>query len=256
MIDRAATALAVTLLAAAVLAGCVADQPALPAPKVDLHEAARINTRLGIAYMNEGDMAVAQEKLNRAIEQDSDYAPAHAALGLFYTQRGNIDEAEKSYRRALSLDDQSPEIRNAAGAFLCNRGKTQEGLADLLAAAHNLQYATPEIAWTNAGICAKAAQRNDDAEQYFRSAVQTNPKYADALLQLASLSFAKQDYKTANAFLQRYERVGPPAPDALLLGAQINRLMGDPQDAHDYEVKLLQKFPNSDQARELLKRSN
>jgi type IV pilus assembly protein PilF len=256
MIDRAAAALAATLLAATLVAGCVSDQPALPAPKADLHEAARLNTQLGIAYLNEGNMAVAQEKLNRAVEQDSNYAPAHAALGLFYAQRGNLDEAEKSYRTALSLDDQSADIRNAVGAFLCNRGKTQEGLGDLLIAARNLQYPTPEVAWTNAGICAKSAQRGDEAEQYFRAALQANPNYADALLQSADLSFTKKDFKTARAFLQRYERVGPPVPEALLLGARVNRQLGDPQDAHDYEVKLLQKFPNSDQARELLKRSN
>jgi type IV pilus assembly protein PilF len=245
----------IALLLLALLTGCVSVNPTdSSTPKADPHEASRLNTQLGLGYLNEGNMAVAQDRLSRAVEEDPDNADAHAALAMFYTRRGNLDEAEKSYRHALSIDPRRPEILNAVGSFLCGHDKGDEGLKDLLAAAETLSYNTPEIAWTNAATCARSIQRPAEVEQYLRSALQANPNYPDALLRMAEVNYDKQDYRGAHAFLQRYERVGPPAPDELLLGARVARQLGDAQDAHDYEVKLIQKFPNSDQAREVQKR--
>jgi type IV pilus assembly protein PilF len=238
----------------AVLLACVAESPQRPGPQANLHEAARINTKLGLAYMGEGKMAIALEKLNRAIDEDPDYAAAHAALGMYYARRGNFDEAEKSYRKALAIDGGNPQIRNAVGAYLCDRGKTDEGLKNLIAAARDIDYGTPEVAWSNAGVCALSAHRSDDAERFFRSALQANPDYPDALLQMAMLRFARKDYLGARAFLERFEKVAGKTPDSLLLGSRTERALGNTQDARDYEVELLQKFPDSDQARAVTQR--
>ncbi len=245
------------LLLLALLSGCVAVNPqADTTPKADPQEASRLNTQLGIAYLDEGKMAVAQDRLNRAIEENPNNADAFAALGMFYARRGNLDEAEKSYRQAQSLAPDRPEILNAIGSFLCNRGQTDEGLKDLLVSARNLKYDTPEIAWTNAATCARSAGHPDDAKQYLGAALQANPKYPDALMRMADLSYANHDYKGAWIYLQRYERLAAATPAELLLGARVARELGNTQDAHDYEVKLIQKFPNSDQALEVQKRVN
>lgn len=243
------------LLLLVVLGGCVSANPDVnPTSKADPKEASRLNTQLGLAYLGQGKMAVAQDRLARAIEEDPDNSDAHAAMGMFYVRRGNVDEAEKSYRHALSIDPRRPEILNAVGSFLCGRGQVDEGLKDLLAAAQTLSYDTPEIAWTNAATCAQSAQRPGDAEQYLRTALQANPNYADALLQMAQLSYNRRDYTGAWALIQRFEHQAPPSADELLLGARVARQLGNTQDARDYEVKLIQKFPNSDQAREVQKR--
>jgi type IV pilus assembly protein PilF len=238
------------------LSACVAVQAPNPAPKADLHEAAEINTRLGLGYMQEGNLKTAQEKLSNALEQDPEYAGAHAAIAMLYARRGDYDEAEKQYRQALSLDRDNPDLKNTVGAFLCDRSKNEEGLRYLLEAAQDHSYTTPEMAWANAGICTFSAKRPDDAENYFREALKVNPNYPTALAQMARVNFERKDYLHARAFLQRYQRVGPPTPDTLWLGASVERQLGNPRDAHDYEIKLIQKFPNSDQSRQIMNRTS
>ena len=60
---------AAVLLAA--LAGCSSGAPKRP-DKLD--DAAVYNTQLGINYMHQNELAVAKDKLDRAVKQDPSYA--------------------------------------------------------------------------------------------------------------------------------------------------------------------------------------
>jgi type IV pilus assembly protein PilF len=240
--------------AALAVAACVTSGPKSPIPPADLKEAARINTQLGVAYMQEGEQKVAKEKLDRAIQQNPDYAPAHGALAMLYSQRGDVEEAEKEYRRALRLDNQSPELKNNFGVFLCGQGRREEAIEYFMQAAQDFSYSTPEAAWTNAGVCVLQHGGNAaDAEKDFREALRVNPNFPAALLQMGTLSANRGDYLEARAFLQRYERSGPMTADILALRSRVERELGDTGAARDYQVQLLQKFPDSPQAQALRK---
>jgi type IV pilus assembly protein PilF len=242
------------MAAGLLLAGCVTVKPPSPIPPPDDKEAARINTQLGIAYLQQGQPRVAKEKLDRAVQQNPNYAPAHEGLAMFYAGRGDNDAAEDEYRRALRLDSRSSSLKNNFGVFLCQHGKVKEAADYLRSAAEDINYATPEAAWTNLGLC--LLQHGGDkaeAEKDFRQAVRINPNFGSALLQLAGLSIQQQDYLDARAFLQRYERSGPATPDSLAMRAQVERKLGDSGAAHDYQMELLRKFPDSPQAQALSK---
>ena len=66
------------------LAGCATRPSDVPhtTSKKDLQEAARINAQLGLDYMRRGDLRLAEEKLKRAIAEDSSLVLAHTGLGL------------------------------------------------------------------------------------------------------------------------------------------------------------------------------
>ena len=59
-------------------------------------------------------------------------------------------------------------------------------------AAVNPLYRTPWAAYTNSGVCLRAAQRNAEAETRFARALQIRPAYAEAVLQAADLELATQ----------------------------------------------------------------
>ncbi len=241
-------------LAVLALAACVTTGPKSPIPPADLKEAARVNTQLGVAYMQQGEQKTAKEKLDRAIEQNPDYAPAHGALAMLYNQRGDFEEAEKEYRRALHLDSQSSDLKNNFGVFLCGQGRRDEALGYFEQAAQDFSYSTPEAAWTNAGICIiQHGGSAADAEKDFREALRVNANFPSALLQMARISFNRGDYFEARAFLQRYEHVGPVTPDTLSMQSQAERQLGDKGAARDYQIQLIQKFPDSPQAQALRK---
>jgi len=222
----------------------------------NLGDAARINTQLGVDYAGQGRFDIAEEKLRRAVEQDSSYAPAHSTLAYVLAQRGENAEAEREYRRALSLDGADPSTHNNFGVLLCAAGKSAEADKEFMLALRDRTYPTPEAAWTNAGVCARKAGDVDRAEEDFRQALKLKPEFTDALSEIAALAYNRGEWLRVRAFVQRYERVAKPPPDLLLIAANTERELGDPDAAKRYEIKLLREYPESDQAVQLLRKSS
>jgi type IV pilus assembly protein PilF len=222
----------------------------------DLVHAARINTQLGSDYARQGDYVLAEDKLKRAIEQDQRYAPAHMVYGFVLARRGRPAEAEAQYRIGLGLDPNDAGAHNQFGAFLCEQGRYAEGDKQFQIALRDASYVSPESVWANAGVCARRAGDLPRAEENLRQALKIQPEYAEALAQIADIAFQKQDWLRTRAFVQRYERVGPPRPELLYAAAIAERELGDTTAAGRYEAKLLRDFPESDQAVLLAKRSS
>ena len=220
---------------------------ATPAERAEQRSAAQLNTQLGINYARQGQFDLAIEKLQRAVEQDGSYAPAHAGLAVVYQTRGESAEAEKEYRRALALDSSDPTIKNNFGVLLCERGKREEGRRYFLEVAGDKRYATPEQAWVNAGICAKK-DSPEAAEHDFREALRLKPDFRDALAQMAILSFENQDFLRTRAFLQRYDLQKQATAELLGIAARTEMALGDRDGARDFARRVVQEFPESKEA--------
>ena len=93
-------------------------------------------------------------------------------------------------------------------------------------------------------------QLNDanQAEQYFRRALQENPRYPLALQEMAKISYNKQEFMSARAFLQRYASVAQHTPETLWIGFQTERALGNPESAEAYKEQLMISFPVSTEA--------
>lgn len=237
------------VLLMALLAGCASDGDL---PKgVNPRDAARINLQLGADYARKNEFDMAIEKLKRSIKQDSSVAQAHSTIAYVYSAKGMNELADEEYREAISLDPSDGSLRNNFGVFLCAHGKTDEALRNFVRAATSKNYATPEVAWTNAGVCARRKPDIDAAERHFREALQANPKFSDALAQMASLAYEKKDYLRCRGFMQRYLAAGSVTPENLWIAALNERQLGDVDAARDYESRIKREFPESEQAANL-----
>lgn len=246
-----------SLLTLLLLAGCVTtEEVPLPGSEPDLAEAAKINTQLGIDYMRKGQLDLALEKLTKALDQDPDLAVAHSSIAFVYARRGENKLAGKHYREALDQNSDDPFTLNNFGVFLCGQGELKDAEKYFLRAARSKDYATPEAALTNAGVCLRREPKEAPrAEQYFREALRVNPQFPDALLQMAQLNYESGDYLRARAFLQRYESVAPATPQSLLIGARNERRLGDMQAVRTYERRLKTEFPDAAETYQLLDKS-
>jgi type IV pilus assembly protein PilF len=230
-----------------VLASCaktvVRDSEHTPAQLAD------VNMKLGVAYMEEGRYDVALNKLQKAIEADSNFAAAHSMLGVLYNRMGKMEEAEKHYRRSVDLDPQDSMALNNYGQFLCQQGKTSEGIQMFLHALEDPAYASPEAAYTNAGSCSLLAKDQKQADTYFRKALSINPGAAVALYQMADLSFKKKEYLAARGYLQRYQEVAAHDAQSLWLGVRIERALGNQEAEASYALSLRSRFPDAQETR-------
>ncbi len=242
------------LLAALVaVAGCAAQGGTRPdQPQPDGRKVAELNTQLGLAYMQRGEMTRALARLKRAVAADPAYARAHTALGVLYERLGELEQAEAHHRRAVRADPRDSYAHNAYGSFLCARGRLAAADAEFRAALANPLYETPWVALTNAGLCALKAGDPRQAETYFREALGRNPRFAPALIAMADLSFQQGRYLQARAYLQRYQAVAPHTPRSLWLGVRIERRLGDRDAEASYALLLKGKFPDAQETRLLL----
>ena len=238
---------------ALLLSGCVTTEIDPSGHGPDFKEAARLNTQLGVDYMRKGQLDLALEKLEKALKQDPDLAMAHSAIAFVYARKGDNDRAEEHYKEALSLNSDDPFTLNNFGVFLCGQGKNEKADKYFMKAIKAKDYATPEAAWANAGVCARRVPDLARAENDFREALKLNPQFPEALSQMAWLCLQKKDYLRARAFLQRYEAVSKPTAETLWIGVQTERQLGDMMAARSYEHRLKAEFPDADQTYQLLK---
>lgn len=214
-------------------------------------EAARTRTDLGQKYMQQGKLEIALENLEKALEYDPNYTDAHTVIAVLYENIGDAPKAEEHYKRAAALKPKGGNELNNYGAFLCKVGKYDEAQTYFERALADPFYKTPGQALTNAGTCLLHAGKRDEAERMLRLALDQRANDSEALLQLASVLYEKGEYLKARAFVQRFEASAKPRPDALMLGRSIELKLGNGSAAGDYTRKLLQVFPESQQARSL-----
>ena len=241
---------AIAALAGLALAGCKSTS-STPLHAANQQQAAAANTQLGIQYMNEGDLNLAKMKLDRALEEDPGNPAVHSARAMLFERLSLPDKADEEFRTALKLAPHDPDVINNYAVYLCQNGRTNEGVKRFLEAAHNKLYDTPQAAYTNAGVCLRAAKRDDEARTDFEAAVQLRPNYAEAIFQLASLEFDHNEFAAARAHIDGYIGTYQETPDLLLLGVRVARSQGDVVAAQRFARRLQLDFPGSDQTRAL-----
>ncbi len=207
----------------------------------------------GVKYMENGRLDVAQQDLEHAVELDDKNAEAHNVLGVLYERINRTGDAEMQYQRASALDENNYAAANNYGRLLCAQGKYDQAMELLQTVIGSKSYQTPWLGLTNAGLCAKSKGLGADADHYLRKALESNPNFAPALLELAKLSLENRNYLSTRAFIERFESLNGPVAESLFIGMQTEQALGNAKEADAYRKKLQQQFPESKEAMRSLK---
>jgi type IV pilus assembly protein PilF len=242
------------VLSACVLAACnstTGDGSDNIRPSATTNEAAATNLRLAVEYMQRHEYERALEKLDRARQSDPGYALTYNTYGVLYQTLGDNTRAEQNFKHALQLGGDDSATMNNYGRFLCQQNRIDEADAVFRKAASNPLYETREIPLTNAGTCMLGAKRLPEAEKYFRSALEIDPRMPAALMQMSRLTYDRGDALRARGYLQRFLEVSKPTAESLWLGIQIEEKLGDKDAVSSYTMMLRNNFPDSEQAQKL-----
>ena len=236
---------AMILLLAGALAACGGTaNPSRKSVDTESREAAELQVKLGRGYMEQGDLEIAMEKLQRALQLDPRSVDAHTLLAVLNERIGRNEQADSFYRKAERLAPDNGEVNNNLGAFLCGSGRYREADAYFGKALADPFYRSPAAALTNAGVCAAKAGDMGKAEEYFRRVLVIQPENAMSLFELAKMNHARGESLRARAFLQRLEAVAPGDPVVLDLGRRIEDRLGDADAARRYADRLKNEFPD------------
>jgi len=238
---------AALLVAAAMVAGVAQAADSLPLNP----EAARANVQLGVAYMQQGNLALAKDKLDRALKQAPKSVEVHTALAFLYERLEKPQKAEEEYELAMRLGPASSEVRNNYAVYLCRNGKVDKAMAQFELAAKDRLYATPWAALTNAAVCLRSAKRGPDAVRYLDEALRVRPDYASAVFEMADLQLELGAPGLAGEAVDRFLSIGLVSPDVLLAGVRAALAREDRVAAQVYIRRLRRDFPDSVQTRAL-----
>jgi type IV pilus assembly protein PilF len=257
----ARTALLALLLAAGLLlAACksttttmdgVRVDPNNPVPgatEADAKKRAAVRLQLASSYYQSGQLQVAIETAQAAIDLDPNSALAFGLLGLMLMDAGQVARADESFHRALALDKDNPDLSNNYGWYLCQTGHERDSLTYFDRAVANPLYQTPARALQNAGICLMRLHDDAGAERYLLRAMTADATSPVAKFQLAQLYLHERRFDRCDFYFQLLAGSMEPNAETLWLGARISHAKGDQAAQRSYEEQLQLRFPASAQA--------
>ena len=150
---------------------------------------------LGESYFMAGKTEKAVEQFNLLIEIEKS-ARSYAFLGLSYRNLGRFDEAKALFQKGLALDPHN-------STCLFNLGFISERQGDAAA-----------------------------AERYFQETIKYNPRYSDALLELANLRTAAKRLPEAEELLRRYVKVAADPANGYYKLAMVERSLHQTEAAN------------------------
>ena len=175
---------------------------------------------LALTLQRQGDAEGALDALQQIAAQDTEDPQWLIALGQARAQMGDLEGALSEYQKAIALAPENTSVWQAIAEFslsyqyqVYSVGTPAANKAVLLAP-HNPR------SLDLAGQAALSNAEQDEAEGYFRAAIQFDPRYAPAHLHLALVLFQQEDNEAAYQELQKAAALG--SAEALNLLEQVS----------------------------------
>lgn len=195
------------------------------------------------------DYARAMELAQQSLEFDPNNARAYSILGLIHQRQRNPELAQVNFSKAVSLAPNDVAIRNNYGNYLCANRNYREAQENFISAANNPSNPDPDIALSNAGLCALRANDKARASSFFSNALKLNGAQTTALYQLAKMAFENDDALTASGFLSHYLTHKGHSAKSLWLAADIENKLNNQNSRQTLLQQLVAEFPDSPEAR-------
>lgn len=230
--------------------------------------------RLGLTYLEKGNLEQAASSLDRAVElgnqsefylargnlhfDQSEYAEAEGLyesgitagtqLGRLYTnlalsrkEQGKTEGAIDAYSRALQ-QELTPSL---AYEVHLNKGKLHAELEDYKSAISEFETArkldpTAEAHY-NLGLARAENDNPTGAVDAFRSALEEAPEDADIMKDLATAYQRLEDYENAIEFYERALDQRPESSDILIALGRLHERIDQPKTALGYYERLVEK---------------
>lgn len=127
------------------LTGC-ATLPTEQQKEADFHK------KMGIAYLNEGNLQMAFIEFQKAYQIDPDDKETLHGIGLVHFQLEEFEKAKENFLKAVSIDPEFSEAYNNLGVTYMRTGQWQSAVEAFKKALSNPLYRTPEKAFYSLGM--------------------------------------------------------------------------------------------------------
>jgi len=184
--------------------------------------AAKINARLGMAYLEQHDVIRAKQKFLLAMQQGPSLPETWYSMAYFLETTGNKEKAKIHYLKAIQLEPDRGDTLNNYGTFLCRAGDYPGAIQQFLKATQDPTYLEVAAAYENAGLCTLKSAHPHEAKHYFEKALTEDPNRSTSLIELAEVNYKLGNYLLARKELDQYLRSFSPTAQTYYLEKQID----------------------------------
>ena len=234
----------------------------------------------GVCRQETGELEMAVQSFESALEIKSDFADAHYNLGLTFQKLNQLDAAIKSYKDTLSIEPNYIKVHNNLGAIYLELGQMDNAIKsydnvliiqpDNAEAHHNLGNALNELGklddaiksyeqalsiqpsyfevHNNLGSIYYELGQRDQAINSYKQALSINPDSADALNNMGIVYQTLDQFNEAASFYKKAISINPEHPEALNNLGNILKEFGQFDEAIDFYKKALTVNPKFDEA--------
>jgi superkiller protein 3 len=244
---------------------------------------------IGMAYFDKGLLDKAEFYYLKALEQDTQFAPAYAGLGIVYGRKGLVTESVFNFKEAVRLSPNCALLYNWLGDAYFDQGKMEEAIREYTRAteldgmdsnAHNdladayrkkgdlptaLEYYRKTLVIDPGDTNAKLElaqvlvllERKAEARPLLEELITSFPDTQDAKtakVVLAGLMTQEGDFPAARTFFQQASTDFPFNPTIQFQLGLCELIVGDREAALDHFQKTLDLDPNNIRATRLIQR--
>jgi Tfp pilus assembly protein PilF len=183
--------------------------------------------KIGLHYLENADLALAQEEFERIITIAPNNDRAYFGLGLTYYFQGKFASSLRSYQKAIEINPREPEYYNNMAAVLGKLGRWNDVIQYCKVALDNPDYPTPGFAYYNMGCAYLNLGKPQEAAEFFKKSMALNPTYIEPHLQLGKALYQLGDFQGAIESLKKAKDLDANASsENLPLRAEIEYFLG------------------------------
>lgn len=244
--------LAVVAVVLGLLAGCATPgdrEIRTDSDQSSAEKRARVRLELASAYFGRGQANTALDEVKQALQAKPDLPEAYNLQGLIHAARGDAVQADASFQRALQMAPRDGGTLHNYGWFMCQQRRFADAEKQFEAALAEPQYRDIQRTLLAQGVCQARAGRWAEAERTLGRSLQLDPSNPVIAFNLSDVLLHRGELERARFYIGRVN-AQPEQTNAqsLWLAARIERRLGNVQALQDIGRKLVERFPESNEA--------
>ncbi|GLR65246.1 tetratricopeptide repeat protein [Marinospirillum insulare] len=176
------------------VSGCASQAPW---EKVDRDQQAEAYTKLGMGYLNQGQVSRGLLNFQKALKVRSSYSEALHGTALALQQQGEFDLSEKYFKKALQTKGNETAVRNNYAAFLFNQSRYDDARKQLEIASKDIYYSDRISIFANLGYVLVKLEQTNKAIGYFQQALVLDSTFIPSHRALLELRSKQQEWQQA-----------------------------------------------------------
>ena len=247
-----ATVLGTVALLAACAAPGSGSSTAAPAElrtasdQTDADRRAAVRMELAALHFGRGQYETALDEIKLALQSRPDLDPAFSLRGLVYASMGEVALADESFNRALQINPRDADVMHNRAWFLCQRASYAAADQLFERALAIPQYRDVQRTLLAQGVCHARAGRLDEAERKLARAYELDPTNPSTALNLSEVLYKRGDYERARFYIRRVnQREELSNAQTLWLALRVENRLGNRGGVEEYARQLRNRFPQA-----------